>query len=231
MTGMAGGNAGGGDAGQQAQGEAAQQGQEAQGGPDIASVLESMQASQQDLRGLLESQHQLLQSEPWKAAEAEAEPDAPDFSQYLDVADPNFDPADAAQRIAEAAKEYARQSVQEFAAPIQQEWQQMRTAQEAANLIAEFPEMGEEATQKRVLEAATAQANLLGRPDLAHSPAFWRLTYMASKANDAAQQEAAQQPPAAHLEGGGGAGPATGQQVNPADQFAGFKPRRVLPFG
>jgi hypothetical protein len=87
----------------------------------------------------------------------------------------------------------------------------MRRDQAARDLAGEFPELAEpEMAQKVAGRGGLAEqaAAMLGQPQLAAEPSFWRLAYMAHKAAEAANQEGSGDPGAASLEAGGGAGPA-----------------------
>ena len=69
-----------------------------------------------------------------------------------------------------------------------------------------------------------------GQPELANEPWFWRLTYMAGRAADAAQEESGDVPAPAHLEGGTGAVPGAGG-ADLGDAIVGARRgASVLPF-
>jgi hypothetical protein len=230
---MSAGAAAGGDAGQVAQGEAQGDG----GGGDapdtaqIAEMLAAQQASQDQM-------YQYLQSQPWaqqeeQAPEQEAAPEL-DLS-FLDMDSPEYNPEQVAQRlgglIESTVEQRVQQGIQQAVTPIQQQQDEMRRQSEVQALVGEFPEIADQETGQAVLQMATQLAQAHGQPDLANEPWFWRLTYMAGRAADAAQEESGETPAAAHLEGGAGAAPAGGGQ-DMGDAIVGARRgNSVLPFG
>jgi hypothetical protein len=108
----------------------------------------------------------------------------------------------------------------------------MRREQEAAALIGEFPELGDEETTAQVLQTAKQYAETVGHPELANEPWFWRTTYVMGRAMDQAQEEQGDGPAPAHLESGSGAAPAGGGgQGMTAEQIVGARRgASVLPF-
>lgn len=222
----------GGDAGQQGQ---AQQGEQAQASPDLSTLAEQfgrMEAGQEEMR-------QFLMSQPWQQPQEQAEPeqeqaDEIDLS-FLDPDVPGYDPQHVEQRfgdlIGQVAERRAQQLLQQQVEPLRQDVQNMRREQELAQLVDEFPEIGEEQTARQVMDRVRALAEANGHPELAHEPWLIRMTYLAGRAIDVANQEGASEPSAAHLEGGGGAGPAA-PQVDPGDLIvqAARGGSSVLPF-
>jgi hypothetical protein len=70
----------------------------------------------------------------------------------------------------------------------------------------------------------------MGRPELGEEPSFWRLTYLAGRAADAAQEEQGDVPAPASLESGAGATPGGGGG-DLGDQIVGaHRGASVLPF-
>lgn len=218
------------------QGDATQQGQQAQqgdgGGFDpaqFASTLESLQGSQEEMRQYLVShlpQQQASEPEP----EQEPEPEL-DLS-FLDPAAPEFDPEQIADRLGGLIGQVADQRTQAAIAPMQEQMTEMRRSQEAERLAGEIPELGDPEVAQQTVQVARQIAEAYGQPALAQEPWFWRMTFMAARAAEAAQQEGDEAPSAAHLEGGGGAAP-SGSEVDLGDQIiapGGRKGRSALPF-
>lgn len=222
-----------GDAGQQTQGEAQGEngGGDAPSTAQIAEMLAAQQSSQQEM-------FSYLQSEPWRQQEAaQEEPEqSPELDlSFLDMDDPSYDPNTIAQRLGglidQTVEQRVQQGIQQSVAPLQRQQEEMRRQSEVQALVGEFPEFGDPETGKAVLQMAGQLAEAHGQPDLAQEPWFWRLTYMAGRAADAAQDESGEIPAAAHLEGGAGAAPAGGGQ-DMGDAIVGaHRGRSVLPFG
>lgn len=228
------GQAGGGDAAAQGNGEA-QAAQESGGSEaQLAQQLSELASSQQDLQ-------QWLRSEPWQQQEtpqeeAQTQEEPLDLS-WLDPADPGYDPEQIAQRlgglIEQAADRRAQEMRQSDIDPLKNELADMRRQSEAERLVGEFPALGETETANEVVQVARQIAEANNRPELANEPWFWRLTYMAGTAAEAANEEGSESPRAAHLEGGGGAAPAAGQVDYAAQIIDGggeHLGRRALPF-
>lgn len=207
-----------------AQGQGEGEGVQQQQGPDTAALAEQLgqlSSGQEELR-------QFLMSAPWQAQEAEGEQDGQDLDlSFLDAEDPGFDPNTIADRLGGLIE----QAVEQRVAPQTERLAQLERAAEADRLVAEFPEMGSPETANEVVKTAGDLAQAVGRPEIANEPWFWRLTYMAGRAADHANEEGAGAPDAAHLEGAGGAGPGGGQQVDLGQQIVDAKRGRgVLPF-
>ena len=169
----------------------------------LAQQLEGLQQGQEETR-------QFLQSNPW-APQPEEEPEpAPDLS-FLDETNPNYDPNVAAQRLQEVMKQEATSAadakLQEAIAPLQQQVQELRSQQGADALAAEFPEMKDPKVAQQVVETAEKYAQILNQPELLSNFDFIRMTYMAGRAAQLAQEEGDGSPQAATLEGAGGASP------------------------
>lgn len=233
----------------QAGGQAATNGDgqgEGQGqGPDVAALAEQLganTASVEELRGFIQSQQELLQSQPWAAqqGEGEGEPEGYDLS-FLDPSEPGFDPETAAQQfgalVQQAAQDQAKQMLQEQIDPLRNDMTEMRHEREVRDLVAECPELADPEVAKKVAGEgglADQMAQDLGMPALAQEPKFWRLAYFAGRAAEAANAEGGESPQAAHLEGGGGAAPAGGSQGNDfvqmLDDAAGGGRKAALPF-
>jgi hypothetical protein len=228
QAGLAGGDAAQGD-GQQQQGE---------GGQDVGALaeqLQAMQAGQEELRQFLTSQPWQQQQQGEEQQEETAE-EPLDLS-FLDPEDPGFDPNALAERLGGLISQTAEQRAQALIAPVQQQQAEMRRQNEARDLVAEFPEIANEETAQQVTSVARQLAEANGHPELADEPWMWRLTYLAGRAIDSANDEGSDEPGAAHLEGGGGARPTGGQQGDPADAYrqalreAARGGSSVLPFG
>jgi hypothetical protein len=219
----------GGDAGQQTDG--------AEGGADLqqlAAGLAAQQATQQEM-------YQFLQSQPWQQepAQEQAEPAAsPELDlSFLNMDDPEFDPGQMADRlgslIESTVEQRVQQGIEQAVTPLQQQQEQMQREQEASALVAEFPEFGEPETANAVLQTAGQLAEAANRPELANEPWYWRLTYMAGRAADAAQEEQGDVPAPGHLESGAGAAPAggAGRGMTAGDIVGAKRGASVLPFG
>lgn len=221
-TGQAGGDA----ASQAAQQGDAQQGQEA---PDFAALVgqvEGLSTGHQETRQALDQIAQGLAGAPWMQQAEQAPEQAPmdvDLS-FLDVNDPAYDPQQVAQHLTGLVGQLVQEGVQQHVAPIQEQQAEQRRQWEAAQLTSEFPELSNQETAREVVQSAHQYAEVLaptiGRDaaqQLAKEPAFWRLMYGMGRSMEAAQQEGSGDPGAAHLEGGGGANPGGGQQVDLGD--------------
>jgi hypothetical protein len=225
------GTAPAGDAGQQQGAENGGQQGNGDGGQDLAALLAQQQASQQEM-------FDYLRTEPWKAEEPEAqqqEPEPLDLS-FLDMDDPAYDPNTVADRLGslidQTVSQRLEQGIQQAVGPIQEQVQQQQRQQEVAALVGEFPELGEKETGEAVLRMAGQLAEAHGHPELANEPWLWRMTYLAGRAVDAAQEEQGDVPAPAHLEGGAGAVPGgEGADLGDAIVGAGRKGRGALPFG
>jgi hypothetical protein len=231
---MSAGQAGQGTTGDAGQGEGGGEATAQQdGGQDLAALLAQQQASQQEM-------FDYLRSEPWKAEEAAAtpeaqEPEALDLS-FLDMDDPAYDPNTVADRLGtlidQTVNQRLEQGIQQAVGPIQEQVQQQQRQQEVAALVGEFPELGEKETGEAVLRMAGQLAEAHGHPELANEPWLWRMTYLAGRAVDAAQEEQGDVPAPAHLEGGAGAVPGgEGADLGDVIVGAGRKGRGALPFG
>lgn len=191
-----GGSADGGDAGQQ-DGQSQQQAQQ----PDVTQAL-------QGLTELMESQRDLLASEPWKPAEAPAEEQAPDLS-FLDDTQPGYTQEQAAAGLQQLVTDLASKQAQELVAPLQKQQQEMQVRMQTDDLISRYPQMGDDKVAGQVVETARQWAEQIGHPELAAEPQMWELMYLAGRAADQSNSEnnAASGDAAAALEGPGGASP------------------------
>lgn len=207
---------------QQGQEGQAQNGEAPQGDQAISQMMEQLQ----QLSAGQEETRQFLQSNPW-APQEEAQPEetAPDLS-FLDETSPQYDPEQAAARLQEVMKEQASTEatrlMEEKLAPMEQQVQEMRSQQGADSLAAEFPEMKDPKVAAEVVETAEKYADILGEPKLLQNFDFIRMTYMAGRAAQLANEEGAASPQAATLEGANGASPggtAQGTEVT-ADSIA-----------
>jgi hypothetical protein len=230
MSTGAAGAAASGDAG----GDAGQQGDAGQdGGVDLAQLaagLAQQQTTQQEM-------YDFLRSAPWEAQQGQDAGQQPEASpeplnlDFLNMDDPGFDPGQMAERlgslIESTVEQRVKQGIDQAVTPLQQQQEQ-----KAAALVAEFPEFGEAETANAVLATASQLAEAYGQPDLANKPWFWRMTYMAGRAADAAQEEQGDTPAPGHLESGAGGAPAGGRGGGmTADDIVGAKRgASVLPF-
>jgi hypothetical protein len=212
------------------------------GGADLnqlAAGLAAQQATQQEM-------YDYLRAQPWAQAEGQqqgqqeatpttAQPDALDLS-FLNMDDPQFDPGQMAERlgslIESTVDQRVQQGIQQAVNPVNERVQQMQREAEAAALVGEFPEFGEQETAQAVLQTAGQLAQAAGHPELANEPWLWRLTYMAGRAADAAQEEQGDTPAPGHMESGSGATPGGSRPGMTADDIVGAKRgASVLPFG
>jgi hypothetical protein len=244
----AGGQGQGGDAAQQGgqQGADAQNGQ-AQGLDPAAlnATLEALQGGQEELRALFAQapewaqQLQAGQQDP-------GEPQAPavDLS-FLD--NPALEPQEIAQQLNSQVEQLVQHGIQEALSqhiqPINDRLDSREQQEAAAEFVAEFPEVGDPKVAAEVMELSRDYAAQLGLPPelaqrLGNNYRFARVIFAATKAFEAAQDEGqgSGDPGAAHLEGGGGANPGAGGQVDASQQWAqrvaGMKRgSSVLPFG
>lgn len=218
-TATAGGDAGGGEA-QQGAGAAA---------PDMSGVMAALQemgAGQEELRSLLQGQQQ---------GEGEQGDDGMDLS-FLDaLGDPGVDMEQVSQQFAgliqSEAQRIAAEQVQQATAPLQEGLSELRQERAMEALVSEFPEMGDPEVAQKVVQTASSVAEAYGfGKDVASNPAFWKLTYMAGKAAEAANAEGSDAR-AAHIEGGSGRPGAGGDQPDYGDQIVGARRGRgALPF-
>jgi hypothetical protein len=205
-AGLAGPAAGdGGGEGQSQGGEQAPQGNDA-----IAQMAETLQG----LAGTQEEMRQFLSQQAEATQQSKQEPVTPaaDLS-FLDETSPQYDPEKAAQRLSEVMRAEAgtetQRLLQEALSPLQQQVSEMQRSQEADQLVGEFPELGKPEVAEAVVKTAEQYAEMTGHPELAGNTAFIRMTYMAGRAAQLAQQQdgAGSGAGAATLEGAGGASP------------------------
>jgi hypothetical protein len=197
----------------------------------LASELAQSRATQQEM-------YQWMQDNlrPQEAQQQETKPEAttpePLDLSWLDPDSPTFDPNAMAQQLSGLVESTVEQRVQQAVGPLQEQQQQMRREQEAAALVGEVPELGEEQTTQQVLQTAQQYAEAVGHPELANEPWFWRTTYIMGRAMDQAQEEQGDGPAPAHLESGSGAAPAGGggQGMTAEDIVGARRGASVLPW-
>lgn len=217
----------GADAGQAQQGEA--QGQQDGANDALLQQLSSLPDSLAETQQMVRDMAQQFQSQQGQqqTGEPETAPLDVDLS-FLDAESPAYDPEAAQQQFAQQIQQLVEQGVQQHVAPIQQAQTEQRIQWETQQLLNEFPELNETETAKQVIgtarDYASALAPAIGLSEqqaqqLANEPGFIRLMYAAGRAFDAASQES-DDSQAAHLEGGGGATPGAGQQVDLASLIA-----------
>jgi hypothetical protein len=154
--------------------------------------------------------------------------------QFLDPADPSYDPNQVAQQLSDVVERVVQQRVEQSVAPLQEQVQDVRRERDWQAIADEFPELVDEQVAKPVFQLAKTLAEHNGHAELAQEPWFVRMAYITGKAMETANEEGAEAPSAAHLEGGGGAAPA-GSQVDALTQVFGGEEgiplgRKVLPF-
>jgi hypothetical protein len=205
------GDAGGGAPGQTPGGEQQQAPQGADAIAQMAETLQGLAGTQEEMRQFLSDQAAAGQ-QTQQQAETPAAPTPPDLS-FLDETSPQYDPQKAAERLQEVMRAEAgtetQRLLQEALGPLQQQVGDMQRSQEADALVAEFPELGKAEVAEAVVKTAQQYAEMVGNPELAANTAFVRMTYMAGRAAQLAQQQegAAAGAGAATLEGAGGASP------------------------
>lgn len=211
-TGQAGGAAGGEGAAQgQAQGEGQAQGAPGQDVSQLADLLGQQGQSLEEMRSF-------LASNPWapqQQGEGEGDQGGEIDLSFLD--DPALAPEALQQQMTQTIGGLVDQRAQALVAPVQQQLAEMQRAQEARDLLGEFPEMAEEATAQQVVKMAHEWASEHFPPEIAkviaQKPATWRAVYMMGRAAESAnaEQQGSGDPGAAHLESGAGAGPGQSQ--------------------
>jgi hypothetical protein len=215
----------GGDAAQAQQGQVQGGGTEGQqqGGADFSQALEILQqqgAGQEEMRQQLQQLAQMFQTQQ---EQGQAE-ESIDFS-FLDPSEPTYDPEQVAQRLQGLVEQTAEQRAQDLVSqhidPLRSELSEVRQAQAINDFAAEFPDVGE--NPEAFVDLASKAAEQIGRPDLAENVGFWRIVRLAAAGAEAAQDQGSEQPNAAHLEGGGGATPAGGSQVDLGDMIVNAK--------
>lgn len=216
------GQAGGDGGGQVSQGEAAQNGQngagEGEGGNDFAQALQILQQQgqgQEEMRQQLTQLAQQFQSQQ----EPEAEAEEPFDWSVLDPSEPSFNPEAMEQLLSERDRKNEERWKSEYVEPLRNDLSELRMSQELQDLATEFPDIGENVDG--FMELVNKAADQIGAPQMVNNAGFMRLIRLAAAGAEAAQSEGSEQPDAAHLEGGGGATPAGGSQVDLGDQIVG----------
>lgn len=191
----------------------------------FGSLTEGQEEMRQILAGLQEHLAQPQEDEPGLPA---LDLDASDLEHAGgDPRDVFGDPQVDAQELGA----HLSAVVDAHTAPIREELGDLRRSHDAAQLIAEFPEMGDGDTIQNVMRTTADFAHVLGRPELAGNLQLARTVYLAGRALEMAQQEGdGEQPQPAHLEGGGGAGPGGGRGAGAAQSIVDAGRQSVLPF-
>lgn len=194
---------------------------------DPSTITQGFEQLRSGMEELRQDFTQSRQPEP----EPEQDPGDMDMS-WLDQSDPDVDPA-AQQQALQAWQQSVMEQASRPAQEAMQAVQEMRMQQEAAALVADFPELGQPETAQNVVGAAHEFAAQMGLNQqdaqrLGDSPGLWRMVYMASKAEGAASGEDSAAD-ATFIEGGNGPGPGAPRQ-DPADLIVGARGANVLPF-
>ena len=226
----------GGDAGQAQQGEAVNGNGGAEGGADLAQALEILQqqgAGQEEMRQQLTQMAHFFQNQQQQDDPGEPDPEPLDLS-FLDASEPGYDPDFASQRLEQILAERDQRNEerwrQQYVDPLRNDLSDLRLSQGMQDLAAEFPDIAENADG--FIDLVNQAADAMGMPDARNNVQFMRFVRLAAAGAEAANTEnGAESPQAAHLEGGGGATPAGGSQVDLGDQIISAQPKRVLPFG
>ncbi len=214
----------GGDAGGQGEGQA-QQGLDP---GQFQQTLDSLTSGQEELRSF-------LQSQPWQQQQEEQQPEEPspmDLS-FLDPDAPEFNPeviGSELERIIGSQVDARTQSlIDQHVKPLQDKLTARERADEALQLVNEFPELEDQQVANEVVQVARSVVDAYGFPaELADSPKFWGLVYQASANAKAAQQEDQAQGSTAHMEYGRGAS-APSPEADLGAQIVQSR-RSVLPF-
>jgi hypothetical protein len=198
----------------------------------------------ESLRGDMEQMRQSFTQQNQAPAEEPAADEDFDLS-FLDATNPDYDPGVQQQQL----QQWQQQVLAQASAPAREAMaaiQQMRVEQEAAALVADFPELGQQETAENVVNGARQFGeqlisglglDQLGLPPqmvqqiaqrVGDSPAAWRTVFMASKAAQMASGESSAVD-ATFVEGGNGPGPGAPQQ-DPGDLIVGARGSNVLPF-
>ena len=127
----------------------------------------------------------------------------------------------------QAAQQFLQQFVQAQNQPLVQQLQQqnemlraLRSSLDARDLEEQYPELASEGGAEKAMQLAAAEAQRIGRPELATDPAFLELTYLAEKARtSAAQEQPAGTATGVPLEAAGGAQPAEPEE-DPGERIA-----------
>lgn len=183
--------------------------------PDFESVIGKFEAAIAPRFDALEQRLPPAADEPTPVTD----PNDPDFFSDAEL-DELGQPTDEAQErafwaaVRQEAQAIAQQTVSEAVAPITAERREEQLGQQADELEAQYPELGQEKVQERVLELTARWAQSMGLPadqaeQLARTPKFVEVAYLAMKAQEgtAASQTPGATPPVP-LEQGGAAGPA-----------------------
>lgn len=165
--------------------------------------LQSMQAEQERMREFLQNNPALQ-----PPAEETPAPQPADLSFLETETDPEKASQQLDQVLRQTAQQEAQRLLQEQIGPMQSEIQELRSQAGADALTAEFPELKDPAVAKQALEHAEAQAEVLGKPELAGDLNFVRQVFLMGRAMQTRQEQAANGgDQAATLEGAGGASP------------------------
>lgn len=212
-AGAASGATGGDAAGNgQGEGDAGQQ-----SGPDLSALAETVGGTNESV----EQMRQILLSEPWRQQEQQQEQEEPG-AEPLDLS--FLDDVTGDQEAATQLADVIERQWQQREAALQQRFDQRLAQQDERlnereqiehmrDLVGEFPDMADPKIATAIVQQANELASANGWPEqMASDPRFWRITYLAQQAIDAAQEEGSEQPSAAHLEGGAGATGAQAQQ-------------------
>jgi hypothetical protein len=213
------------------------------GGVDLSgltSTLAGVQETQQEMRQALAT---IMQQQGGEGAGPAGDDAAPEVDVTAAEYDFGFLENEEVTADPEKLRAEFESSIQKALAPIlqgQQELQQ-RVNQAAVNaefddFVSRYPEMGEKETFDPILKASRDYCQLNGfPPQLAETPRFLELMYLAERAISQSQDEEADGPPSvAHLEGGGGARQVTADQMKELGKLVvsgGRNDRGSMPFG
>jgi hypothetical protein len=220
--------AGNGD-GQQQGGE--QQGQDFSG---LTQQLEGLTSSHEETRGALQQISDWIQQQQGGEEQQQGEPEL-DLS-FLENEAMFADPEQLQRNLAQTLESAVDERVKAALGPVQQAQAEARMEQQARDLVAEYPELGQREVAEQVVGLARDIADQNFPAEVAQvlkdSPAWWRQVFLAGRGVEAANAEGGESPATAVLEGGGGAAPAGGSQAQ-GSYFGldGESGRARLPFG
>lgn len=121
-------------------------------------------------------------TDPW--AGLYGEPEEP-----VEPAQPQFDPRQFAQQVAQASNQTIEQRLNELMQPHLAELAQVRAQLSAQDLEARYPELKDPEVVGAAGAAAQEWAARMGRPELAAHPSMVEAAFLLSKVKDAAQSE------------------------------------------
>lgn len=204
----------------------------------LTQTLEGVQASQEELRGIVSGLAQQLTTSDGGDGEGDDGLTAEDLDLGF-LEDGQLEPAQVAERLQglvdQRAQQIATQLVDQRLGPLEQRVNDSERTRALQDLVDDVPEMGDPRVAQQVTDTTKAMAEAYGWPaEVATDPRMYRIVYMAARAAEIANSEGdGTDGGVATLEGGGGARPAgaaaerdLGNEIVDAR-----KGRGALPFG